>query len=141
MTKILHFNNEGGTFNDNSESVITFSPEGTKVEQQLHPQSPVGKSGSGKRTGGLTIGQQVLLFSELLETGLDPSYDNQSQLADFIAKVTGGNAESIRQKIIDIAKMSDYTKQIKIDAEVVAKLIEPYKPKLATDLRNYYIDD
>ena len=89
----------------------------------------------------MTIGQQVLLFSELLETGLDPSYDNQSQLADFIAKVTGGNAESIRQKIIDIAKMSDYTKQIKKDAEVVAKLIEPYKPKLATDLRNYYIDD
>ena len=83
----------------------------------------------------------MLLFSELLETGLDPSYDNQSQLADFIAKVTGGNAESIRQKIIDIAKMSDYTKQIKKDAEVVAKLIEPYKPKLATDLRNYYIDD
>ena len=83
----------------------------------------------------------MILFSELLETGLDPSYDNQSQLADFIAKATGGNAESIRQKIIDIAKMSVYTKQIKKDAEVVAKLIEPYKPKLATDIRNFYIDD
>ena len=141
MTKIQHFNNEGGTFNDNSESVITISPEGTKVEQHLHPQMAEEKSASRKRSEGLTISQQVLLFSELLEVGLDPTYDNQSQLAEFIAKVTGGNPESIRQKIIDISKMSDYTRQVKTDAELVAKLLEPYKPKLATDLRNFYIDE
>ena len=141
MTKIQHFNNEGGTFNDNSESVITISPEGTKVEQHLYPQASEEKSASRKRTDGLTISQQVLLFSELLEVGLDPTYDNQSQLAEFIAKVTGGNPESIRQKIIDISKMSDYTRQVKTDAELVAKILEPYKPKLATDLRNFYIDE
>lgn len=141
MTKIHIFNNEGGTFNDNSESVITISPEGTKVEQHIHPQVPETKSGSRKQPNCLSIGQQVILFSELLGIGLDPTYDNQSQLADFIATVTGGNPDSIRQKIIDIAKMPEYTKQVKKDAEVVAKLIESYKPKLATDIRNFYIDD
>lgn len=141
MTKILNFNNQGGTYNDNSGSVITFSREGTKVEQHLHPQVTEEKSTSRKRADGLTIGQQVLLFSELLGVGLDPTYDNQSQLAEFIAKVTGGNPDSIRQKIIEISKMSDYTRQVKTDAELVAKLIEPYKPELATDLRNFYIDD
>lgn len=141
MTKILNFNNEGGTFNDNSDSVITISPEGTKVEQHLHQQAHEEKSASRKRTEGLSIGQQVLLFSELLGAGLDPTYDNQTQLADIIAKTTGGNPESIRQKIIDISKMSDYTKQVKSDAELVAKLLEPYKPDLANDLRTFYIDD
>ena len=141
MTKILNFHNEGGTYNDNSESVITISPEGTKVEQHLHPQMAEEKSGTRKRAGGLTISQQVLLFSELLGTGLSSTYDNQSQLAEFIAKVTGGNQESIRQKIIEIGKMSDYTRQVKADAELVAKLIEPYKTKLATEIRNFYIDD
>ena len=38
MTKIRNFINTGGTYNDNSESIITISPEGTKVEQHLHPQ-------------------------------------------------------------------------------------------------------
>ena len=38
MSKIQNFINAGGTFNDNSESVITISPEGTKVEQHLHTQ-------------------------------------------------------------------------------------------------------
>lgn len=141
MTKILNFHNEGGTYNDNSESVITISPEGTKVEQHLHPQTAEEKSGTRKRTGGLTISQQVLLFSELLGTGLSSTYDNQSQLAEFIAKVTGGNQESIRQKIIEIGKMSDYTRQVKADAELVAKLIEPYNLKLAKEIRAFYVDD
>ena len=38
MTKIQNFINAGGTYNDNSESVIKISPEGTKVEQHLYPQ-------------------------------------------------------------------------------------------------------
>ena len=141
MTKILNFNNEGGTYNDNSDSVITISPEGTRVEQHLHQQAHEEKSASRKRADGLSIGQQVLLFSELLGVGLDPTYDNQSQLAEFIAKTTGGNPESIRQKIIEICKMSDYTRQVKNDAELVAKLLEQYKPRLANDLRSFYIDD
>ena len=47
MTKIQNFINAGGTYNDNSESVITISPEGTKVEQHLHPQEkPVANDNS-----------------------------------------------------------------------------------------------
>ena len=47
MTKIQNFINAGGTYNDNSESVITISPEGTKVEQHLHPQEkPVASDNS-----------------------------------------------------------------------------------------------
>ena len=47
MTKIHNFINAGGTYNDNSESVITISPEGTKVEQHLHPQEkPVANDNS-----------------------------------------------------------------------------------------------
>ena len=141
MTKILNFNNEGGTYNDNSNSVITISPEGTRVEQHLHPQAHEERGTSRKRTDALSIGQQVLLFSELLGVGLDPTYDNQSQLAEFIAKTTGGNPESIRQKIIEICKMSDYTRQVKTDAELVAKLLGQYKPDLANNLRRFYIDD
>lgn len=141
MTKILNFHNEGGTYNDNSESVITISPEGTKVEQHLHPQVTEEKSGILKRSGGLTISQQVLLFSELLGAGLDSNYDNQSKLAEFIAKVTSGNKESIRQKIIEIAKMTDYTRQVKADAEFIAKLLEPYNLKLAKEIRAFYVDD
>ena len=47
MTKIRNFINAGGTYNDNSESVITISSEGTKVEQHLHPQEkPVANDNS-----------------------------------------------------------------------------------------------
>ena len=47
MTKIQNFINAGGTYNDNSESVVTISPEGTKVEQHLHPQEkPVANDNS-----------------------------------------------------------------------------------------------
>ena len=141
MTKIKNFYNENGTYNDNSESVITISPEGTKVEQHLYPQVHEDKSDTRKQYGGLTISQQVLLFSVLLGVGFDPIYNNQKQLAEFIAKVTCSNKDSIRQKIIDIDKMSDYTKQVKADAEVVAKLLEPYKPELAEELRSVYVDD
>ena len=42
MTKIQNFINAGGTYNDNSESVITISPE-----QHLHPQEkPVASDNS-----------------------------------------------------------------------------------------------
>ena len=144
MTKILHFNNQDGTFNDFSESVLTISPEGTKVEQHLHPQKPVEENAAPKgkeKKKGLTISQLVLLFSELLGAGFDPTYDNQSKLASLIATVTGGSSESVRLKIIEINNMRDFTPQIKKDAELVAKLIEGYKPDLAEDLRNFYVDD
>lgn len=144
MTKILHFNNQDGTFNDFSESVLTISREGTKVEQHLHPQKPVEENDalkSKEKKKGLTISQLVLLFSELLGARFDPTYDNQSKLASLIATVTGGSSESVRLKIIEINNMRDFTPQIKKDAELVAKLIEGYKPDLARDLRNFFIDD
>ena len=139
MSKILNFHNQGGTYNDNSESIITISPEGTRVEQHTHTADT--KVNGGKRTGGMSIGQQVLLFSELLDTSMDSTYVNIAQLADFIAQVTNGKPEPIRQKIMEISKMKEYGKQIKADAEKVAKLIEPYKPEIASELRSVYTDD
>ena len=65
MTKILHFNNQDGTFNDFSESVLTISPEGTKVEQHLHPQKPVEENAAPKdkeKKKGLTISQLARRF-------------------------------------------------------------------------------
>jgi hypothetical protein len=144
MTKILHFNNQDGTFNDFTQSVLTISPEGTKVEQHLYPQTPAEDTSAPKgkeKKKGLTIGQLVLLFSELLGAGFDPTYDNQSKLASFIATVTGCSSESVRLKIIEINNMKDFTPQIKKDAELVAKLLEGYKPDLARDLRSFYVDD
>ncbi len=144
MTKILNFYNEGGTYNDNSESVITISPEGTRVEQHITPvPAPEQTTETRKETvgSGLTIGQQVLLFSELLGVALDSTYGNPNQLSDLIARVTGGNKESIRQKIMQIGKMKNYGKQVKADAAMVAAMLEPYKPDLASDLINFYVDD
>jgi len=65
------------------------------------------------RTGDLTIGQLVILFSSLLEVGLNPLYDNQSSLADFISHVSGYDSGSIRQKIMQLAKSKKNTKQLK----------------------------
>ena len=141
MTKIMHFNNQDGTYNDFSQSVLTISPEGTKVEQHLHPQQSAVEESPKEKRKGLTISQLVLLFSELLGTGFDPMYDNQSRLASLIATVTGCSPESVRLKIIEINNMTDFTPQVRRDAELVAKLLEGYKPEMARDLRNFYVDE
>lgn len=102
-------------------------------------ESPVKEVES--KTGTLTISQLVILFSSVLNVSLDPTFDNQSSLATFIARVSGKEFESVRQKIMGLAKDKKPTKQTKKDAEVVAKMLDTYNPKLAGEIRDRYIDD
>ena len=102
-------------------------------------ESPVKEVKS--KAGSLTISQLVILFSSMLNVGLDPSFDNQSSLATFIARVSGKEFESIRQKIMGLARAKTTTKQTKKDAEIVAKMLDTYNPKLANEIRGLYIDD
>lgn len=142
MADIKNFYNGNGVFNDNSHSLITISPEGTKVMQVQQPQAQAEESHSeDKKVKGFTINQHLLLFSSLLDVGFAPSYNNQSQLADLIARVSGFDSESIRQSIVKLNNMSKYPKQLKRDAAMVADLLEAYNPKIAKDLRDTFIDE
>lgn len=110
----------------------------------LHDKAPVVETPVKEvesKAGSLTIGQLVILFSSVLNVGLDPVFDNQSSLATFIARVSGKEFESIRQKIMSLAKARKPTKQTKKDAEIVAKMLDTYNPKLAGEIRDRYIDD
>ena len=112
--------------------------------RSLHDKTPVVetpvKEVEGK-AGSLTISQLVILFSSMLNVGLDPVFDNQSSLATFIARVSGKEFESIRQKIMSLAKARKPTKQTKKGAEIVAKMLDTYNPRLAGEIRDRYIDD
>ncbi len=98
-------------------------------------QTTIGKS------QGLTIGQLVIMFSSLLNVSLNPGFDNQSALADIISRASGKDSESVRQKIMSLAKAKKPSKQTKQDAEIVAKMLETYNPQLASEIRDRYIDD
>ena len=83
--------------------------------------------------GRLNIQQLILLFMEMLDLTLDPTFTNQSELARLIAAVSGFKFESIRPKI---AKGISYDKkQVKQDAQRVASLLEKVKPELAERIR------
>ena len=110
----------------------------------LNEKAPVVESSVKEvksKAGSLTIGQLVILFSSMLNVSLDPTFDNQSSLATFIARVSGKEFESIRQKIMSLARAKTTTKQTKKDAEIVAKMLDSYNPKLASEIRDLYIDD
>ena len=42
---------------------------------------------------------------------------------------------------MSLAKARKPTKQTKKDAEIVAKMLDTYNPKLAAEIRDRYIDD
>ena len=95
-----------------------------------------------EKAGQLTIGQQVILLSELLDEPLEAAFGGtQSALADVIAQISGSKAGSVRQKIIELAQMSTYPRRVQQDAEKVARLIEPYKPQVANNIREMYISE
>lgn len=117
MAHINHFVNEQGAhFIDNSESIITISPEGTKVYQKesqtAHPadaeyQTATGGSSvqdsfsaysftpeEGKEAAQqLTNRQIVIMMTGLLDLSLSPEYTNQKQLAQFLSRLTGAQRE------------------------------------------------
>lgn len=122
-----------------SEDINVMIDEIGLNDKALVVESPV-KEVEGK-SGSLTIGQLVILFSSVLNVSLDPTFDNQSSLATFIARVSGKEFESIRQKIMSLAKAKKPGKQTKKDAEIVAKMLDAYNPQLASEIRDRYIDD
>lgn len=84
--------------------------------------------------GQLTTQQLVILFEALLDVSLDPQYTNQSALANLLSRISGYKPNSIRQKITSGV---DYDKpQVKMDAQLVASLLDKIKPDLAEKLRN-----
>ena len=96
------------------------------------PQEPAAEEEKAEN-GHLNIQQLILLFMEMLDLTLDPTFTNQSELARVIAAVSGFKFESIRPKI---AKGISYDKkQVKQDAQRVASLLEKVKPELAERIR------
>ncbi len=103
MTKIQNFINAGGTYNDNSESVITISPEGTKVEQHLHPQEkPVASDNSIGVESPVYLSDEkgakidiIRVFNVLYELGMFHGKDARKASAYFRRneKEDGGDLE------------------------------------------------
>lgn len=145
MARINHFVNEpGANYIDNSESIISISPEGTKVNQEIHVEkrqkenNEPNKSEVSKASDPTQLSnrQVIVLLTSLLNIALSPEYTNQKQLAIMISRITGRSMESIRQTIMNIAKNGLETEQARKDMLIVAETIEPISKRLADRLRN-----
>lgn len=88
----------------------------------------------GKKVEILTNRQLIILFEQLLNIPLSSEYTNVNALATLLSKVSGNSAGSIRQKIMAGIDYDD--EQVKKDVETLAKLIEPFSPDIAENLRN-----
>lgn len=152
--------------NDNPQKAtqiaINFGPvNGNVIEQHIHPVQPKGESrgqvhnpadardhatctpdSPAPEPKKLTISQAVILFSSLLGEPLEQGFGkHKTQLADLISAVTGYSAGSIRQKIMEIAKMDVYPHNIQQDAAIAEKIIKPYNSQVASDIRITYLDE
>lgn len=155
MAQINQFTNEpGASFIDNSNSVITISPEGTKVCQNIRNErgssvkqtSPSSEESSNETsstsketdetTKQLTNRQVVIMMAGLLDISLSPDYTNQKQLATFVSRITGRSEQSIRQTIMHLAKTGIETPQARNDSRIVADVLEPICKKVASKIRN-----
>lgn len=154
-----------------TQIAINFGPvNGHIKEQHIHPVQPTAAAGQAydapdDRTQGsagaqtspndaanqqtspqdgakLSIGQAVILFSALLGEPLEQGYgQHKTRLAELISQVTGYKAGSVRQKIMEIGRMDVYPHHIQQDAEMVAKIIQPYNAQAASDIRITYLDE
>lgn len=92
--------------------------------------------------GMLTNRQLIILMENLLDVSAGYSQNaSASAFGDFLAKVSGNSASSIRQLIpnggIDYNPESESkAKAIAADVDKVAALIEPFSPKKAAQIRN-----
>lgn len=160
MAHINHFVNEQGAhFIDNSESIITISPEGTKVYQKesqtVHPADAEYQTATGgssvqdsfsaysftpeegeEAAQQLTNRQIVIMMTGLLDLSLSPEYTNQKQLAQFLSRLTGRSENSIRQTIMNLAKTGIETPQARKDSLIAADVLAPMCPQVASRLRN-----
>jgi hypothetical protein len=149
---------------DNSQPTATqiafnFGPiRGDVLEQHIHPVQPTPSSepqtAAEPETSQesaqeqeaapkqLSRSQAVILFSALLGEPLEQGFgQHKTQLAGLISRVTGYTPGGVRQKIMEIGKMDVYPLTIQQDAEMVAKLIEPYNSQVASDIRITYLDE
>lgn len=90
----------------------------------------------------ITYRQLVLLFQQLLDVSLNPSYIVQSELAALIAYISGREKESIRRMIVQLNKElesgnPDKQQSIK-DMEDLANRISPFNERIASGLRNFF---
>lgn len=155
MAQINQFTNEqGAQFVDNSHSIITVSPEGTKISQTFHSEEkkkggasdtftgkPFGEDAldsesEGANAGQLSNRQVVIMMAGLLDISLSPDFTNQKQLAQFLSRLTGRSKESIRQTIMQLAKDGIETPQARKDSIVAADVLEPVCKRVAGRLRN-----
>ena len=147
--------------NKATQIAINFGPvNGNVIEQHIHPVQPTQptepataepKDEDTQATAAaqepaaanqLSISQAVILFSALLGEPLESGFGKQkSKLADLISRVTGYKSGSVRQKIMEIGKMDEYPLHIQQDAELTAKIIEPYNSQAASDIRITYLDE
>jgi len=147
--------------NDNQQRAtqiaINFGPvNGHIKEQHIHPVQPTAAAGqaydapdgtanqqtSPQDGAKLSIGQAVIFFSALLGEPLEQGYgQHKTRLAELISQVTGYKAGSVRQKIMEIGRMDVYPHHIQQDAEMVAKIIQPYNAQAASDIRITYLDE
>lgn len=145
MARINNFiNHPGANYIDNSESIISISPEGPKISQEIHVEKCKKESTEPRKneesqscaSSQLTNRQVVILLTGLLDITLSPEYTNQKQLAIMISRITGNSKESIRQTIMNIAKNGLETEQARKDTLTVADILEPISKRLADRLRN-----
>lgn len=137
MAQINQFTNEqGAQFIDNSHSIITISPEGTKVSQTIHSEEKRSGAESEEKTPQLSNRQVVIMMAGLLDISLSPDFTNQKQLALFLSHLTGRSKESIRQTIMQLAKDGIETPQARKDTLVAADVLEPVCRRVADRLRN-----
>lgn len=144
-----------------TQIAFNFGPiRGDVLEQHIHPVQPTPSSEpqtaaepepsaasepaqeSETPTKQLSRSQAVILFSALLGEPLEQGFgQHKTQLAGLISRVTGYTPGGVRQKIMEIGKMDVYPLTIQQDAEMVAKLIEPYNSQIASDIRITYLDE
>lgn len=136
-----------------TQIAINFGPvNGNVIEQHIHPIQPSQPSEPATAEESvqepepdkkqLSISQAVILFAALLGEPLEQGYgQHKTKLAELISTVTGYKAGSVRQKIMEIGKMDVYPHNIQQDAELVAKIIDPYNSQAASDIRITYLDE
>lgn len=143
--------------NDNPQKAtqiaLNFGPvNGNVIEQHIHPIQPSQPSEPATAEEAaqepeperkqLSISQAVILFAALLGEPLEQGFgQHKTKLAELISAVTGYKAGSVRQKIMEIGKMDVYPHNIQQDAEIVAKIIDPYNSQAASDIRITYLDE
>ena len=109
---------------------------------QTSPNDAANQQTSPQDGAKLSIGQAVIFFSALLGEPLEQGYgQHKTRLAELISQVTGYKAGSVRQKIMEIGRMDVYPHHIQQDAEMVAKIIQPYNAQAASDIRITYLDE